>query len=217
MPRSPLGKRELGRWYKCSAQWCQGIHPCQKQGSLYLARLPPNPPQAHPKRTLISYWRPKAVPRPRGKEGQETTPTTSPPTPPPAGLPPCHDHNSLVTHARPPVGWPHLPAPLQITPHTPGLVPADPASSAEDPIWGRVIWWCPPREAQPLPPYGGGALLPWGCRWGPRGCPGGLAAAALHPGACPASAGGPLLRMRDPLRWAGGVRAGDWGNWSSLF
>jgi hypothetical protein len=185
MPRGPLGKRELGRWYKCSAQWCQGIHPCQKQGSLYLARLPPNPPQAHPKRTLISYWRPKADSQPGGKKDRGPLPPRCLPTPPPAGLPPCHDHNSLATHARPPVGWPTRPAPLQITPHTPGLVPADPASSAEVPFWGRVIWWCPPREAQPLPPYGGSLCS--------------LGAAAGRPGAA-------CLPLVQPLRTLGPAR-----------
>jgi hypothetical protein len=153
----------------------------QSVSSTFAAQSPTGSPETHSDLLLETQSRFTAG----GKEGQGTTATTLPPTPPPAGLPPCHDHNSLATHARPPVGWPTRPAPLQITPHTPGLVPADPASSAEVPFWGRVIWWCPPREAQPLPPYGGSLCSP--------------GAAAGRPGAA-------CLPLVQPLRTLGPAR-----------
>lgn len=128
----------------------------QSVSSTFAAQSPTGPPETHSDLLLETQSRFTTG----GKKDRGPLPPRCLPTPPPAGLPPCHDHIPLATHARPPVGWPHLPAPLQITPHTPRLVPADPASSAEDPFWGRVIWWCPPREAQPLPPYGGSLCSP---------------------------------------------------------
>ena len=139
----------------------------QSVSSTFAAQSPTGPPETHSDLLLETQSRFTTG----GKKDRGPLPPRCLPTPPPAGLPPCHDHIPLATHARPPVGWPTRPAPLQITPHTPRLVPADPASSAEDPFWGRVIWWCPPREAQPLPPYGGRSaplglpLGPWGLPW----------------------------------------------------
>jgi hypothetical protein len=117
------------------------------------------------------------------------------PRPPSGGVAPPPWYLRTPADPQPP-SWAAWPPPVhRCRPPAPGLIAADPASSGPDrfgvasssgvPIWGRVIWWGPPREAQLLPPYGGRSAAPGAA----GGCPGAACLPCLR-----------LLRTLGPAR-----------------